>query len=115
MRRWLAPERARFVTGAVLILSVAIGAYFGSAQLAGSTPKAAPRIVVLRFGDIAVFGHLRCGVTSDSRSKARQLQDYYMRCSTRPLSRAHYWVDLFPQGGISVFDRSTLTQVYRTP
>jgi hypothetical protein len=107
-------DRARFATATVLALGVAIGGYFGSAQLAASTPKAAPRIVTLRFGDVAVFGHLRCGVTSDARSKTRQQQSYYMRCSKRPLTGARYWVDIFPQG-ISVMDRSTGTQVYRTP
>ena len=57
----------RFVFGLVLALSVGIGAYLGSAQVASSA-KATPRTLTMPIGDVAVVGQIRCLAWTDSRS-----------------------------------------------
>jgi hypothetical protein len=37
--------RQRAIIGVVFVLGISIGAYFGSVQLAASTPNTAPRVV----------------------------------------------------------------------
>jgi len=108
-------DRARFAMGAALVLSVGVGAFFGSARLAGSAPTRASngRIVTLQLGDSAVLGYrVRCLARSDSRSSP--LRYAYMRCSKRPASRARYSVDIAPEG-ISVWDVGAQKQLYVTP
>jgi hypothetical protein len=88
----------RFVIGVVLALSVGIGAYLGSAQVADSA-KAPPRRVTLQVGDIAAVRHVQCQATAESRS--HPLHADYLLCSKRPLSRAAASVYLF-EGGVGV-------------
>jgi hypothetical protein len=59
--------RQRAMIGLVFALGISIGVYFGSVQLAGSTPNAAPRVVTLRVGDVALFGRIRCPAVTDAR------------------------------------------------
>jgi len=84
--------RQRAMIGVVFVLGISIGAYFGSVQLAASTPNTAPRVVTLRVGDVAVFG----------------------RCSKRPLSLARYRADVLPDA-VSVWDVGAKEQLYVTP
>ena len=86
----------RFVIGVVLALSVGIGAYLGSAQVADSA-KAPPRKVTLRVGDIAVVGNGQCRATPESRQ--HPLRADYLLCSNGRLSRAAASVYLFEGGG----------------
>jgi hypothetical protein len=88
----------RFVIGVVLALSVGIGAYLGSAQVADSA-KAPPRRVALQIGDIAAVGHIQCRAWTDSRS--HPLRDAYLQCSKGPWSRAALGVTVFP-GAVDV-------------
>ena len=75
----------RLVIGVVLALSVGIGAYFGSAQVAGSA-KTPPRRVTLQIGDVAAVGQVQCRAgTSQVR---HPLHADYLQCSKGPLSRA---------------------------
>jgi hypothetical protein len=106
-------RQARVGIGVVLAVSVGIGAYLGSAQLAGSTPNA-KRTVTLRVGDAAVFGRVRCLATSDSRSEPMRPGWYYMLCSKRPLRDARYRVDIFPNGA-TVSEAGNPTPLYTTP
>jgi hypothetical protein len=98
----------RFVFGLVLALSVGIGAYFGSAQVASSA-KATPRTITLRIGDVAVVGQVRCLAWTDSRSSP--IHDAYLRCSKGPRSRAAYSVDVLPEG-IVVWKEGVSNPVY---
>src|SRR5215469_7608630 len=70
----------RFVIGVVLALSVGIGAYPGSAQVADSA-KAPPRRVTLRVGDVAALGHLQFRATAGTRQHPTRTRDAYLRCS----------------------------------
>ena len=82
----------RFVIGVVLALSVGVGAYLGSAQVADSA-KTPPRTVTLRSGDIAAIGHYQCrGVTYGER---HPVPNAYLLCSVGPLSRAAESVEVF--------------------
>src|SRR5262245_31762348 len=83
----------RFVIGVVLALSVGIGAYLGSAQVADSA-KTPPRRVTLQMGDIAVAGQVQCRAWTDSRSLP--VHPAYMQCSKGPWNRAF-------RAGVSVF------------
>lgn len=106
-------DRARFATGVALALSVGVGAYFGSARLAGSTPNRAPRVVTMQVRDVAVLGgRVRCQAWSDSRSSP--LRHAYMHCSKRPASQARYWVDIAPEG-IVVWQIGSTEPLYTTP
>ena len=69
----------RFVIGAVLALSVGIGAYLGSAQVADSA-KTPHRRVTLRIGDIALVGGMPCRVSSGS---VRRPAPSIISCSIR--------------------------------
>jgi len=89
----------RFVIGVVLALSVGIGAYLGSAQVADSA-KAAPRRVTLQLGDTAAFQHVRCQATGGLRS--HPMRGAYLRCSKGPLSRAAVSVALYRGHGVEV-------------
>jgi hypothetical protein len=81
----------RFVFGVALVLSVGIGAFFGSAQVAGST-KVPPKTVTMRIGDVAVVGPVECLAWTDSRRFP--IRRAYMRCSARPKDQAPYWSTL---------------------
>src|SRR5215475_5176227 len=83
----------RFVIGVVLALSVGIGAYLGSAQVAGSA-KTPPRRMKLRIGDIAAVGQVQCRAWTDSRR--HPIRYAYLECSKGPWSRAS-------RAGLSVF------------
>jgi len=86
----------RFVIGVVLALSVGIGAYLGSAQVADSA-KTPPRRVTLQVGDIATVGQVRCrGFSNPSRQRPHPILATYLRCSTGPLSRAAASVAVMP-------------------
>src|SRR5215469_4505416 len=85
----------RFVIGVVLALSVGIGAYLGSAQVADSAKT--PRRVTLQVGDIAVVGNGQCRATPESRQ--HPLRADYLLCSNGPLSRAAASVSVFEFGG----------------
>jgi hypothetical protein len=98
----------RFVFGLVLALSVGIGAYFGSAQVASSA-KTTPRTVTLRIGDVAVVGQVQCLAWTDSRSSP--IHEAYLRCSQGPRSRAAYSVDVGP-GGIAVWKKGVSNPIY---
>ena len=91
---------ARFSTALALALGIGIGGFFGSTQLAASTPAKALRTVSLRVGDVAMFGHVRCAAASDSRTG--QPGSDSMRCSKRPRASARYWVDVGSAGVIAV-------------
>jgi len=100
--------------GVVFVLGISIGAYFGSAQLAASTPNTAPRVVTLRVGDVAVFGRIRCAAATDVRPPSAWRRMYYIRCSKRPLNLARYRTDIF-RDGVSVWEVGTNKQLYVTP
>jgi hypothetical protein len=89
----------RFVIGVVLALSVGIGAYLGSAQVADSA-KTPPRKVTLRLGDIAAIGHIQCRAEQDGRSWDHLIiRDAFFACSKGPeldSSRAAQWVQVRP-------------------
>lgn len=104
---------AWLVIGSVAALSVGIGAYFGSAQLADSAnpPK---RSVVLRIGDKAVLGEMQCVAVSDLRRHPMRPGFYYMRCSRRPLIHSRYHVDVWPDGA-QVWDAGVPGPLYTTP
>jgi hypothetical protein len=104
---------ARIGIGVVLAISIGIGAYLGSAQLAHSTPNA-KRTVTLRVGDVAVFGRVRCLARTESRNEPMRPGSYYMRCSKRPLREARYIVDVFPTGA-TVSQAGNDTPLYSTP
>jgi hypothetical protein len=107
--------RQRAMIGVVFVLGISIGAYFGSVQLAASTPNTAPRVVTLRVGDVAVFGRIRCAATTDARPPSAWKRGiYYMRCSKRPLSLARYRADILPDA-VSVWDVGAKEQLYVTP
>ncbi|HET8752160.1 MAG TPA: hypothetical protein VFM43_06495 [Gaiellaceae bacterium] len=93
----------RFVIGVVLALSVGIGAYLGSAQVADSA-KTPPRRVTLRFGDIAAIGQIQCVATTDSRSQHPGTRDAFMWCSKGPVSHAAGSVEVRP-GGLIVLKK----------
>ena len=106
--------RQRAMIGVVFVLGISIGAYFGSVQLAASTPNTAPRVVTLRVGDVAVFGRIRCAATTDARSPSAWKRAYYMRCSKRPPSLARYRADILPDA-VVVWEVGTSKQLYATP
>ena len=85
----------RFVIGVVLALSVGIGAYLGSAQVADSA-KTPPRRVTLRPGDIAEAGQVQCRAIAESRQKPVHAQ--YLRCSKGGRRRAGLSIDVVPDG-----------------
>jgi hypothetical protein len=87
----------RFVIGVVLALSVGIGAYLGSAQVADSA-KTPPRRVTLRIGDVAALGQIQCRATAWTRQHPTRTSDAYLRCSKGPLSRAAASVAVYPWG-----------------
>ena len=98
----------RFVIGVVLALSVGVGAYLGSAQVADSA-KTPPRKVTLRLGDIAAIGHIHCRAEQDGRSWDHLiLRDAFFACSKGPSSRAvddaAQWVQVRP-GAVRVFKK----------
>jgi len=88
----------RFVIGVVLALSVGIGAYLGSAQVADSA-KTPPPKVTLRTGDLVTLGQIQCQAIALSRAHPARTRDANLRCSTGPRSRATVSVN-FPPGGI---------------
>jgi hypothetical protein len=102
----------RLVFGVVLAVSVGVGGYFGSAQVATSA-RTPPRTVALNIGDVAVVGQVRCLAVTDSRSQP--IRNAYMRCSARPHYRAPYWVDVLPTGYIVVWKKAVTDPVYTTP
>jgi hypothetical protein len=104
----------RFAIGVVLALSIGIGAYFGSAPMAGSA-NVPPRTVTLRIGDVAVLGQMQCVAVSESRSRPMRPGWYYMRCSKRPTNQARYVVDVFPDKAFVWQDRPSGELLYRTP
>ena len=104
----------RLAVGVVLAFSVGLGAYFGSAQLAGSA-NAPKRTVTLRIGDVAVLGQMQCVAVSESRSRPMKPGAYYMRCSKRPRNQAPYVVDAFPAGAVVWGPDSTAPPLYTTP
>jgi hypothetical protein len=107
--------RQRAMIGVVFVIGISIGAYFGSVQLAASTPNTGPRVVTLRVGDVAVFGRIRCAATTDARPPSSWKRGlYYMRCSKRPLSLARYSTDIF-RDAVSVWEVGTNKQLYATP
>lgn len=73
----------------VALLSLGLGAYFGSARIADST-SSRPRVVTLRNHGIAVYGNVQC--VADSSPISRR----HMECSRRPGSRAPYNVEIYP-------------------
>jgi hypothetical protein len=106
--------RQRAMVGLVFVLGITIGAFFGSVELAASTPNTAPRVVALRVNDVAVFGRIRCAATTDARPPSAWRRMYYMRCSKWPLSLARYRTDIF-RDGVSVWEVGTNKQLYVTP
>jgi hypothetical protein len=81
----------RFVIGVVLALSVGIGAYLGSAQVADSA-KTPPRKVTLRAGDVASFDH------RDPRLNRLFVVAYASRGDHRPDSRLGLFVTTVRDG-----------------
>jgi hypothetical protein len=71
---------------------------------------------LLRMGDIAAVGRsgprAQCLATSESRFQPYRYA--WLRCSAGPLSRATYWINLFP-GGFAVFQKGVPDPVYSTP
>ena len=100
--------------GVVVALAFGIGAYFGSAQVAGSASTPPPRTVSLRLGDTALLGHLQCVAASDSRRYPMNPGAYYLRCSKRPEKQARYVVFVFPDGA-AVAQAGTYDPLYQTP
>jgi hypothetical protein len=84
----------RYVIGVVLALSVGIGAYLGSVQVADSA-KTPPRKVTLRLGDIAAIGHMQCRAEQDGRGHHLIISDAFFACSKGPSSPAQ-WVQVRP-------------------
>ena len=103
----------RFAIGVVLALSIGIGAYFGSAQMAGSA-NVPPRTVTLRIRDVAVLGQMQCVAVSESRSSPMKPGAYYMRCSKRPFNQSRYHADVFPDG-VVVWEKGKFDPLYTTP
>jgi len=101
----------RLVFFLVLAVSVGSGAYFGSAQLAGSATKPAPRTFMLHTGDTAVVGRTQCVAVSDSRS--HPMAGSYMRCSKRPLNQSRYHADVSPDA-VVVWQAGKLDPLYIT-
>ena len=97
---------------AALVVSVGVGAYFGSAQIATSS-KPPARVLELRVGDSAVIRQdLQCVATSDSRRFP--LKEAYMRCSKRPFSASRFVVDIGPDS-VEVWSKGFAKLLYRTP
>ena len=96
----------RFVIGVVFALSVGIGAYLGSAQVADSA-KTPPRKVTLRLGDIAAIGQIQCRAEVDVRGHPVMhdtiMRDGFFACSKGP-ERAAQWVQVRP-GVVRVFKK----------
>lgn len=102
----------RLSLGVALVMSVGVGAYFGSAQIATSA-KPPIRVLELRVGDSALIRQdLQCVATTDSRRFP--LKEAYMRCSKRPLSAARYIVDVGPDS-VNVWSKGFSKLLYRTP
>lgn len=78
----------RYLFGAILALSVGIGAYFGSAKVAGSAATNG-RIVKLHFGDTPTFGRVRCIATGN------QTHHHFLICE-KAVSRPTYTVVVLP-------------------
>jgi hypothetical protein len=103
----------RFVLGVAVVLSVGVGAYFGSAQVARSA-KPPARMLELRVGDSALIRQdIQCVATTDSRRYP--LKYAYMRCSTRPFSASHVFVDIGAGGMVDVWSKPSYKLLYRTP
>ena len=102
---------ARYSTGFALALGIGIGGFFGSAQLASSTPSRS-RTVALRRGDAAVFGYVHCAAKSESRTPKPRFE--YVSCWKRPSASARYFVDVGPDG-IVVWQAGSTTPAYMTP
>ena len=98
----------RFVIGVVLALSVGIGAYLGSAQVADSA-KTPPRRVTLQIGDVAAVGHVQCRAWTDSRP--HPIRDAYLECSKGPWSRTAESVFVLP-GSVHVEEKVGHVQCY---
>ena len=98
----------RFVIGIVLALSVGIGAYLGSAQVADSA-KTPPRKVTLRIGDVAALGQIQCRAIPWTRGSTRT-RYAYLQCTKGPASRAPVTVDVGMAGGLYVFKKVGQTQ-----
>jgi len=99
----------RFALGVAVVLSVGVGAYFGSAQVASSA-KPPARKLELRVGDSALIRQdIQCVATSDSRRYP--LRNAYMRCSTRPLSASRFVVDIGP-GWVNVWSKGLSKVLY---
>ena len=97
----------RFVIGVVLALSVGIGAYLGSAQVAGSA-KTPPRRVTLRIGDVAALGQIQCQAIPWTRSRTPGPNDAYLHCSS---GRAAESVDV-SLGGVRVSKKAGHIQCF---
>src|SRR5262249_22520655 len=101
----------RFVIGVGLALSVGIGAYLGSAQVADSA-KTPPRKVTLRLWDIAAIGHMQCRAEQDGRGHHLIIRDAFFACSKGPeldSSRSAQWVQVRP-GAVRVFKKAGQVQ-----
>jgi len=98
----------RFVFGVAVVLSVGIGAFFGSAQVAGST-KVPPKTVTMGIGDVAVVGPVQCLAWTDSRRFP--IRRAYMRCSAGPKEQAPYLVDI-GANAVAVWKKGTPQPVY---
>ena len=106
--------RTRFAIAVVLALSIGIGAFFGSAQLAGSASNPPKRTVVLHIGDKAILGEMQCVAVSDWRRHPMKPGAYYMQCSRRPLIHSRYHVDVSPDGA-QVWEAGVPDPLYTTP
>jgi hypothetical protein len=98
--------------GIAFVLGISIGAYFGSVQLAGSTPKNG-RLITLLPGDHARFGRVECE-TDSGRPLSTGKRTNFLRCYVWPLSLARYETLVTPHG-IAVIHTRTGKQLYVTP
>jgi hypothetical protein len=97
---------ARLFVGCGLALSLGVGCYFGSAQIANSASDR--RVVTLRSRDIAVFGGVQCIANTEAGYR-------HMLCSRRPRGQARYDVAIFPKSVIVYKMGEPDNPLYATP
>ena len=105
--------RQRAMIGIVFVLGISIGAYFGSVQLAGSTPNNG-WLITLGAGDFARFGRIQCQPAIDERPLSTWKRTNFLRCYKWPLGLARYEALVTPHG-IAVIHTRTGKQLYVTP
>jgi hypothetical protein len=90
-----------------LALSLGVGGYLGSAQIANPASSRS-RVITLRSQDVAVFGGVQCVGNVEAGYK-------HMLCSRRPRSKARYDVAIFPRSVVVYRMGNPDNPLYATP